>query len=71
MIYGPDNIGSKVRIWDGNVIGTQTPFGLMTGAASTSVIRQFSKNNYIKGVNTLLVSIFWFFFFFFILVSTF
>ena len=69
MIYGPDNIGSKVRIWDGNVIGTQTPFGLMVGAASTSVIRQFSKNNYIKGVNALLVSIFWFFFF--ILVSTF
>ena len=48
MIYGPDNIGSKVRIWDGNVIGTQTPFGLMAGAASTSVIRPFSKNNYIK-----------------------
>ena len=68
MIYGPDNIGSKFRIWDGNVIGTQTPFGLMAGAASTSVIRQFSKNNYINGVNAFLVSISWFFF---ILVSTF
>ena len=48
MIYGSDNIGSKVRIWDGNVIGTQTPFGLMAGAASTGVIRRFSKDNYIK-----------------------